>query len=103
MVSIYGWLLAAIIGINGLIVAFIHMRWETVSSSKLRMQLEQIRSEKRPIEVDYGWFKRSVEEKLNYWDIKYTAGSLQRSDTANRKLTSVVEGYPNEVLYRSKY
>ena len=102
MASIYGWLLAAIIGINGLIVAFIHMRWETVSSAKLKMQLEQIRNEKRPIEVDYGWFKRSMEEKLNYWGIKYTVGSLQISDTANRKLISVVEGYPNQVLYRPK-
>lgn len=101
-VSIYGWLLAAIIGVNGFIVAVVHIQWETVSSVSLRTQLEHIRDGKRPIEVDYGWFKRSMEGKLNHWGIKYTPGSLKASDTGVHMLTSVVEGYPNQVLYRPK-
>lgn len=97
--NIYGWLLVIMIGMNGLIVAFIHMKWETDSSMILRTQLEQLRDAKRPIEVDYGKFKRSMEEKLNYWNIKYTATSLKHSPLKTHKLMSVVKGYPNAVLY----
>lgn len=100
--NFYGLLVAVIIGINGFIVAFVHIRWETVSSVKLRAQLKQIRNDKRPIEVDYGWFKRSMEGKLNNWDIKYTPGALKATDKGTYTLTSVVEGYPNQVLYRPK-
>ncbi len=94
-------LLAVFIGVNGLIVAVIHMRWETASSIRLRSELKQIRDARRPIEIDYGWFKRATEEKLDHWNIKYTPSTLA-TDTSARKLTSVVEGYPNQILYKIK-
>lgn len=100
--NILGLMLAVIIGINGLIVAFVHMRWETLSSVKLRMQLKHLSNQKRPIEVDYGWFKRSMEGKLTHWNIKFTPSPLKSTDTGIRAITSVVEGYPNQVLYRLK-
>lgn len=99
---IYSWLLAVIIGINGLIVAFIHMKWETDSSIILRTQLEQLRDAKRPIEVYYGKFERSMQEKLSHWDIKYTAAPTKHSIKDSHKLMSVVKGYPNQVLYRQE-
>lgn len=98
--KIAGWLLAIIIGINGLIVAFVHMQWETASSVTLRMQLRRLRDVKRPIEVDYGVFKRSMEEKLSYWNIGFTPMSLKLLHEKSHKLTSVVKGYPNQVWYR---
>ncbi|RZA00416.1 MAG: hypothetical protein EOP47_14020 [Sphingobacteriaceae bacterium] len=100
--TIYGWLLALLIGVNGLIVAVTHMRWETTSSANLRSELQHIQETKQPIQIDYGWFNRSMEEKLKHWDIKYTTGPLSLADTAVHKLTSVVKGYPNQVLYRVK-
>lgn len=100
--KIYGWLLAIIIGINGLIVAYIHIQWETVSSIMLRIQLEQLRDQKRPIDVYYGAFERSMQEKLNHWDIKYTAVPTKHSIKNSHKLMSVVKGYPNQVLYRQE-
>lgn len=97
--NVYGWLLAILIGFNGFVVAFIHMKWETDSSVMLRTQLEQLRDAKRPIQVYYGAFKCSVEQKLNYWDIKYTAVPTKHSIKNSHKLVSVVKGYPNTVLY----
>lgn len=98
----YSLVLAVFIGINGLIVAYVHMQWETTSSVTLRTQLEQIGKKQQPIEVDYGKFKRSMEEKLNYWDIKFTAVSLKEERATSHKLMSVVKGYPNQVWYRFK-
>jgi|GEM_PF-878224 len=100
--KIYSVVLAAIIGINGLIVACIHIHWETVSSITLRTQLEQISTAQQPIEVDYGKFKRSIEEKLNHRNIKFTAVSLKDSSIPSQQLMSVVKGYPNQVLYRQR-
>lgn len=87
---------------NGFIVAFIHLQWETASSIMLRTQLEQLSSQKRPIEVYYGAFKSSIEQKLNHWDIKYTVAPSKHSIKKSHKLMSVVKGYPNQVLYRQK-
>jgi hypothetical protein len=97
--NVYGWLLAVLMGFNGFVVACIHMKWETDSSIILRTQLEQLRDQKRPIQVYYGAFKCSVEHKLNYWDIKYTAVPSKHSIKKGHKLMSVVKGYPNTVLY----
>ena len=97
-----GWFLAVLMCVNGGIVAFIHLRWETRSSLKLRAELTQIHAARRPIVVDYGWFKRSVEEKLSHWEIDFTYGPLRGSDSLVRELPSVVEGYPNEVIFITK-
>jgi hypothetical protein len=101
-INTFGWLFALIIGINGFIVAFIHVRWETTSSVNLKTELQNIQNKKLPVEVDYGWFKRSMEEKLTRLHIKYTPVTLKATDTGVQKLTSVTEGYPNQVLYRLK-
>ena len=80
-----------------------HLSWETRSSITLREQLTEISSKKKPIEVFYGMFKKSVEEKLARWDIEYTTVPPREIIQGEHKqLTSVVEGYPNMVLYREK-
>jgi hypothetical protein len=100
--GLYSWVLAILIGVNGMIVLTVHMHWETTSSIALRRQMDQIISDGNFIAVDYGWFKRSVEEKLKWRGIRFVAVSgLKPGDPQCYELTSVVEGYPNVVLYRS--
>lgn len=97
----YALVLAVTMFANGLIVACVHMQWETASSVVLRTQLENLSMQQQPIEVDYGKFKGSIEPKLNYWHIKFTPAKLKHAKDAH-KLMSVVKGYPNTVLYRMK-
>jgi hypothetical protein len=95
------WILASLLIINGGIVLLSHMGWETRSSIELRKQLTEISNNKVPIEINYGVFVKSMEEKLDYWNIEYK--KTDRKEIRNRqhkKLTSVVEGYPNMVLYK---
>lgn len=53
-----------------------------------------------PIEIDYGWFKQSVEGKLEHWGIQFSPASLKGKNA--EQLPSAVKGYPNQVLYRKK-
>lgn len=99
--NIATWVLAILLLINGGIVMVSHLSWETKSSIKLRQQLTEIRDKNVPIEVFYGAFKKSVEEKLAKWDIEFTvAPPRDIIQNEHKQLTSVVEGYPNMVLYR---
>jgi len=99
----YTWIIAGMLLINGGIVLYMHMSWETRSSITLRKQLTELQNENKPIEIFYGAFKKSMEEKLDRWHIEYEPVSprvLMEGDHKN--LTSVVEGYPNMVMYREK-
>lgn len=99
----FAWIIAVLILLNGGIVLISHMSWETRSSLKLRKQLTELQEENKSIEVFYGWFKKSMEEKLNHWQIEYEAVSRREiMEGEHMQLTSVVDGYPNMVLYREK-
>jgi len=98
----FRWLPAALLCLNGLIVAVVHMQWETNASISLRRDLQQLQKDNKPIEIRYGSFKRSIEEKLMYWDIRFKPVKLKRKDPTVHKLPSVVEGYPNQVIYRQE-
>ncbi len=100
----YTWFISAIMLINGCIVLFYHMNWETRSSITLRKQLTELQKKDASIEVGWGMFKKSVEEKLDHWHIKYEEASMRDlvQSEDRKQLTSVVEGYPNMVLYREK-
>jgi len=99
--NITSWILAVLFLINATIVLVSHLSWETRSSIKLRQQLTEISKQKVAIEVFYGAFKKSVEEKLTKWNIEFnTAPPREIIQNEHKQLTSVVEGYPNMVLYR---
>jgi hypothetical protein len=99
----YAWMITVIFLINGSIVLYMHMDWETRSSITLRKQLTELQKNNKPIEIFYGWFKKSMEEKLDRWQIEYEAVSPRvMMEGAHMNLTSVVEGYPNMVMYREK-
>jgi len=101
--AIFTWLLVMLVVLNGLIVAFVHMDWETRSSIHLFKQLSELKQKNRTIEINYGWFEKSMQEKLLTWGIKYTQISMETIlKDKHQELTSVVEGYPNKVLFRVK-
>lgn len=101
--SYYTWIIAVLLFINGSIVAFSHMDWETRSSKELRKKLAELQKKNMPIEIHYGWFKKSMDEKLDKWYIKYTTLPGKTMKEGNYKeLPSVVEGYPNMVIYREQ-
>ncbi len=100
----YTWVIAVIFLLNGSIVLFSHMYWETNSSITLRKQLTELRDENKTIEIFYGAFKKSMEEKLDRWHIEFGVVASPRimMEGEHKNLTSVVEGYPNMVMYREK-
>lgn len=100
----YTWVIAVIMLINGCIVLLYHMDWETRSSITLRKQLTELQEKGVTIQVAWGAFQKSMEEKLDHWHIKYEAASMRdlRQSEDAKQLTSVVEGYPNMVLYKEK-
>lgn len=99
--SVYTWILAGLIGINGLIVLSVHLSWETRSTITFRQQLEQLHASNTAIELDYKWFKRSIEERLNKYQIQYKkVPSKELKKGPHDTLTSVVEGYPNMILFK---
>jgi hypothetical protein len=100
--NIYTWTLALLMIINGCIVLFYHMGWETRSSVELRRQLTELKDENSPIEIFSGYFRKSIDEKMTEWQIQFTLRSRDEIIGGEHdSLTSVVEGYPNMVLYRA--
>lgn len=92
---------AVFIIINGLIVLTVHMNWETRSSVQLRRQLNRLANAKQPIEVFYGAFQYSVARKLEQRNIRYEPVKRKAlKNTPHDTLVSVVQKYPNAVLYR---
>jgi hypothetical protein len=93
------WLLVGLLLVNAGIVAGVHLAWETQASGKLRQQLTGLRAAGQPIDINFGKFVRSGEERLKTWDVPYqdkTSKELPRGI----ELMSVVEGYPGAVRYK---
>lgn len=96
---IAAWGLAALLAVNALIVATVHLTWETRSTLTLRSQLHGIVQSNREIEIAPRYFEIPIEERLKTWGIKYqTRKPNELRD--GLELMSVVEGYPGAVKYR---
>ncbi len=92
---------AALMTVNGLIVLVVHMSWETGSSVLLRQQLNRLATAQQPVEVFYGAFQYSVERKLEKRNIRYKPVKRKvLKNSPHDTLVSVVQKYPNAVLYR---
>jgi hypothetical protein len=102
-VQFLSWALSFLIIANGLIVLFIHMKWETRSSIRLYTQLSDLKKQNKPLEANFGFFEKSTAEKLSKRGIAY---EIVPMDTLMKgphtELMSVVEGYPGAVVYRQK-
>ncbi len=95
------WICISIAVANGSIVLYEHMDWETRSSKQLRAQLHEIQESGEPIDIFSGYFRKSLEEKLGVYSIQYQEVTRQTvKEGTFTRLVSVVEGYPNMVMYR---
>ncbi len=97
--SVIAWALAAVLLVNGLIVAAVRMNWEVKATRTLHQQLVEMKSSGKEIEADLQWFAEPVGKRLKTWGISYrTVPRDQLRD--GPELMSVVEGYPGAVHYR---
>jgi hypothetical protein len=99
--AITTWMLTTLIVLNGIIVLYVHLNWETKASIHLRKQLTELKQNNKTIEVSFNYFKRATEERLLNWGIKYIEVSDQEIRQGKyQELTSVVEGYPGAIQFR---
>ncbi len=93
------WILVAILMINALAVAVIHMHWEITASQTLNRQLTELRDCGHAIDVDFQWFGEAVGRRFTRWGVPY---SRVRRDRLNdgRELMTVVPGYPGTIHYK---
>ena len=102
--QLFNWTFLIIIIANGLIVLSIHLNWVHQSTNVLRQQLKDIKTQNKTIEICMYWFNKSMNRKLDEWDIKYKEiprKEMKKKDiTEFKKLKTVVEGYPGTNRYR---
>ena len=100
----FNWSLISLILVNGVIVLSIHLNWVYSSTHMLRQQLTEIKNQNKVIEICMYWFDKSMNHKLEEWDIKYkkiTRKEMRKRDkTIFKELQTVVEGYPGTNRYR---
>jgi len=89
---VVAWLLMVLLLANALIVAGVHLAWETHASITLRQSGKEI-------EVCFYDFTRSGEEKLKAWDVPYQEKN-RKEFKGGTELMSVVEGYPRPIQYQ---
>ncbi len=95
------WVLVAILMINALTVAAIHLDWEIMATRTLNRQLTELQNSGKEIEVELKWFGEAVGRRFKTWGIPYSAvprGTVQDGSD----LMSVVAGYPGKIEYQVK-
>ena len=83
---------------NALIVATVHLAWETRSTLTLRTQLAQLSHTGHPVEVFFQSFAVSGQGRMDAWHVPYIRRLSAIRDS--NELMSVVEGYPRPIKYR---
>ena len=87
--------LAALLMVNALLVAFVHLRWEAQSTRAVAAQIAFLRR-KSDVEVNIPWFHEPVAERLRAAGVTFhesrTLHCAQPMD-----LMSVPKGYPGQV------
>ena len=55
------------------------------------------------MQIGKPWFKKSIEERLQLYDIKYTFVSRKKlKQKPIKKLSNVPKGYPGTLMYNNK-
>lgn len=89
--------------VNALIVISIHIKWEVENTFTFKQELALLKKEDRKIELGYTWFKKSIEERLKIYGIKYAFVSNKKiRKKPHKKLSNVPKGYPGSLLYFKK-
>ncbi|HVX86997.1 MAG TPA: hypothetical protein VH253_19590 [Phycisphaerae bacterium] len=92
------WTLLAGLLANALIVAAVHLAWETRSTLTLRRELAQLAQSPQPVLVFFDEFAVSGQGRMDAWHIPFLR--TLKPIPASRQLMSVVEGYPHPIQYR---
>jgi len=96
--TIAAWTLLCGLLANALIVAGVHLAWETRSTLTLRSQLNELAQAGKPVEVFFPVFAVSGQGRMDAWQIRYIRRLKAIPDS--KELMSVVEGYPRPIQYR---
>ena len=96
--TIAAWTLLGGLLANALIVACVHLAWETRSTLTLRSQLAELARADRPVEVYFPVFAVSGEGRMDAWHVPYVR--RLKAIPGSKILMSVVEGYPRPIQYR---
>lgn len=96
--SLASWILLSGLLANALIVAGVHLAWETRSTLKLRSQLADLDTATHPVDVFFQSFAISGQGRLDAWHVPYTRQLKALPNST--ELMSVVEGYPRPITYR---
>jgi 4-amino-4-deoxy-L-arabinose transferase-like glycosyltransferase len=96
--TIAAWTLLCGLLANALIVAGVHLGWETRSTLTLRGQLAQLAEGGQPVEVLFRNFVISGQGRMDAWHIHYIP--TLKAIRGSKELMSVVEGYPRPIQYR---
>ena len=96
--TIAAWTLLCGLLANALIVAGVHLAWETRSTLTLRSQLAQLAHAGEPVEVFFQSFAVSGQGRMDAWHVPYVR--RLKAIPGSTELMSVVEGYPRPIQYR---
>ncbi len=96
--TIAAWTLLGGLLANALIVAGVHLAWETRSTLTLRSQLTELAHAGQPVEVFFPVFAVSGQGRMDDWQIRYIR--RLKAIPNSKELMSVVEGYPRPIQYR---
>ena len=96
--TIAAWTLLGGLLANALIVAGVHLAWETRSTLTLRSQLTELAHAGQPVEVYFPVFAVSGQGRMDAWSIPYIR--RLKAIPGSQELMSVVEGYPRPIQYR---
>ncbi|WP_298495852.1 hypothetical protein [uncultured Algibacter sp.] len=90
-----------LIMINALIVLFIHIRWEALTTLKVKEELLLLKKENKSIQISPRWFKKSIKEKLVLYDINYEMIPYKQIKKIEDKkyFSNVPMGYPGAIPY----
>jgi hypothetical protein len=95
------WMLVAVLMVNALAVAVIHLDWEITATRTLRNQLAELRDSGKAIDVDFQWFGEAIGKRFTTWGIPYTRVRRGQANDGSELMT-VVAGYPGTIHYRVK-
>lgn len=93
------WGLAALLAVNALTVAAIHLTWETRASYTLRQQLTDLHQSGRTIRINFLNFELATQQRLKLWGVPYQQVDRKQKIINGTALKSVVDGYPGEITY----
>jgi hypothetical protein len=94
------WAFVALLLLNALIVAAVHLHWEITSTRKLSHQLSQL-SQCNELEVDFQYFDFPFGRRLQNSGISFR--HVRRNSLPDgQELMSVCQGYPGVIKFRVK-